>query len=290
MHCMFRIPSCVALLALCQCQTDRADELTGLTQAQAPYEPGGTVGSPPQDPCRANGICDWYQCGEDDPDCEEAPSIDTSDTADEGQFTQGTVASLTLGSWAFEGEVYLTPISGFASDDAFTLGTPTSGRRAVYSLLLRERSDEPCHAAIGIEDLEDETIDVVPVLNLCGGEPPTSSTLPGSYLDVNAGGADDHDFLSGVSVCMNRDDDKVKGLSVVGKRLTSAGDVLFLNADDDPPHRANCHTWMSFVECPHEQVATAVELHFRDGNRQSLTGVALHCRTPVWTPRPQVTL
>jgi hypothetical protein len=175
------------------------------------------------------------------------------------------------------GPVTLTAVSGVPGS-VYTLGTPTSSVNAVYALLSRERSDDPCHFAIGTENVNTATLDSAPTENLCGPNGPTSSTLHADYLDVNAGGLGDHDFVSGVIVCMNSGDDKVKGISVVGKRVASNGTLTPLPVDGSAP-RANCHHWDSWVQCPAGQIATAVDAHFASGNTpRELTGIALHCR------------
>jgi hypothetical protein len=149
----------------------------------------------------------------------------------------------------------------------------------VYALLSRERSDDPCHFAIGTENLNNAGSDAAPIQNLCGASGPTSSTLHADYLDIDAGGADDHIFVRGVIVCMNSNRTKVKGISVVGRKLTSSGTLVTLTGSEGGT-RTNCAGWESWQLCPSGQIATAVDAHFAAGNTpRDLTGIALHCRT-----------
>lgn len=249
-------------LLLLACQTDVA-ELEGLRQGVGPQDPGG---DPPS--CGEDGICRVNEC-DDDPDCDEPEPIDTPPVV-----------------WTLSGAVHHTAVSGEVGTDVYTFGTPTDVTRAVYTLLSREKANDPCFFAIGTENVNDESIDLAPELNLCGTSP-TSSTLHADYLDVDAGGSSDHAFISGVTVCMNSAEDKVKGISVSGRKLLSNGALIAASTEGSSP-RPNCDGWKSWVTCPLGQIATAVDAHFQPDNvpwggptppPRSLTGIALHCKT-----------
>lgn len=253
--------SCCALFLLA-CETDDS-EIDGLRQAVGPQDPGG---DPPS--CGEDGICRINEC-DDDPDCDEPVASESPPAV-----------------WALSGVVHHTAVSGELGTDVFTFGTPTDATRGVYALLSRERANDPCFFAIGTEHINNEASDLAPELNLCGATP-TSSTLHADYLDVNAGGSDDHTFISGVTVCMNAAGDKVKGVTVSGRKLSTSGAVIGASNVGSSP-RPNCDGWRSWASCPLGQIATAVDAHFQPDNvpwggpvppPRSLTGIALHCRT-----------
>ena len=200
-----------------------------------------------------------------------------ADPAEEAALQQEALSSVT---WSLTGSVTPTTVTGVSGSDVHTLGDPDSTQTAIYAVLSRERSDEPCYVAVGAENLNDETIDSVPVKDHCGEKGPKSSTLHADFLDVNAGGADDHIFIRGVNVCLNRGNDKVKGISVVGLKLKSDGTTSTVSAVSDD--RTNCHHWSGLVTCPTGQIATAVKTYFAAGNEpKDLTGLSLECREVV---------
>jgi hypothetical protein len=253
--------SCFALV-LFACATDDV-ELKGVEQAVGPQDPDG---DPPS--CGEDGICRINEC-DDDPDCDLPEPSNTPPAV-----------------WSLSGPVHRTAVSGELGTDVFTLGTPTDATRGVYALLSRERSNDPCHFAIGVESVNDERSDSAPELNLCGATP-TSSTLHADYLDVTAGGSYDHSFVSGVTVCMNALGDKVKGISVSGRKLLSNGALIAASTVGSSP-RPNCDSWSAWATCPSGQIVTAIDAHFQPDNGptggpfpppRSLSGIALHCRT-----------
>lgn len=197
--------------------------------------------------------------------------------ADEPSEAAEASQALTSTTWGLTGSVTRTAVSGF-SGTVYTLGTPSSTTKAAYAVLSNEHNNHPCFVAIGTEDLNDETIDSAPDKDLCGSSN-LSSTMHADYLDINAGGTDDHIFISGISVCMNSAGDRVKGISVVGKRLDAAAGAL-VSVSQVWDSRTNCQHWESWVQCPSGQIATAVDAHFGPGGTpRDLIGLALQCRT-----------
>src|SRR5688572_12576738 len=260
MRFITRLSVCVALFPFIQCSGQAFDgEHEGdLALATGPYDPDG---GPPD--CGEDGICRINECNSD-PDCDLPEAPDLPDPA---------VYSLT-------GAVTVTAVSGFVGSDVHTLGNQNSTQWAVYAILSRERSNDPCYVAIGIEDINDESNDTAPLIDHCGSNGPTSSYLHADYLDTDAGGSDDHTFIRGVQVCMDSNNDKVKGISVVGTKLTSTGSLVSMAAI--PDDRTNCHHWDSLVVCPAGQVATAVDVHFATGSEpKEVVGLALRCRAVV---------
>jgi hypothetical protein len=254
MGSLLRLSTCVGMLLLAHCASS-VTEMGETSQALASNQNGDDAN------CGSDGFCNISQCT-NDPDCS-------------GTANHSSGHSVT---WSLTGSTTPTDISGFAGSDIFHLGDADSTTHGVYALLSRERSDDPCFFAIGTEDLNDATRDTAPEVDRCGEKGPKSDYLHADYLDVDAGGSGDHNFVSGVSVCMNSAGDKVKGIDVVGKQLTSSGTLVGLAMFGSPP-RIHCSEWESWVQCPTGQIATAVDAHFSGGNTfESLTGIALQCR------------
>jgi hypothetical protein len=248
--------SMVALVVPCiQCQAEVGDpELASepsLTQAVLADPDGETPD------CGEDGVCRLSVC-DDDPDCPDVPE-------------QQAV------TWRLTGDVTVTPFSGVSSSDEHVFGDEGSANTAVYAVLSRERSDEPCHLAIGTEDLNDASDDAVPTVNHCGSGGPTSSTIHADFLDVSAGGVDDHVFIAQVMVCMNGAGTKVKGLDAVGIRLNEDGTTTVMGRPQDD--RPNCSYWSGGASCPAGQIATAVNAYFSGSEPKDLTGITLSCRS-----------
>jgi hypothetical protein len=228
----------------------------------------GPVGPDGEFDCSKDGICRVNECrATPDPDC-ELP------TGSSGNTNPPATLGLT-------GQPSATGISGFAGSK-FTRGSANSTDMAVYAILSRERSNKPCYVAVGAENVNNAALDSTPTpeIDLCGPKGPTSSTLHADYLDTNAGGSNDKVFVSGVRVCMDRGDDRVKGIHVHGKRLTTSGTLVDFSPDAQDS-RTNCHQdhWQRWADCPTDQIATAVDLHFGGGNTpRSLIGIGLQCR------------
>jgi hypothetical protein len=261
MNYVFQTSTCALLLLLTHCRSSFVEMDTSATTQQSLAT--STSDDPPD--CSADGICRITQC-DNDPDCSDLSDGDHNDHP------------APAATWALTGSISHTSISGFAGTEVHTLGVANSDVNAVYALLSRERSDDPCYFAIGTENVNNAALDAAPIVDLCGSNGPTSSYLHADYLDIDAAGSGDHNFISGVVVCMNRNDDKVKGISVVGKKLMSDGTLVSLSVLGSPP-RPNCDGWESWSQCPAGQIATAVDAHFATGNTfRSLTGIALQCR------------
>jgi hypothetical protein len=251
---------CAALFPFIQCSGETLDaEHEGeLRLATGPYDPDDF---PPD--CGEDGICRINECT-NDPDCDLPDPPDPPDPV----------------TYSLTGSVTVTAVSGFVGADVHTLGSENSTQRAVYAILSLERNNDPCYVAIGTEDVNNESIDTAPLIDHCGSSGPTSSYLHADYLDTDAGGSDDHVFIKGVEVCLNGNDDKVKGIRVEGTKLTSTGSLISMGAITDD--RTNCDHWAGIVRCPTGQVATAVDVHFAAGTEpKELIGLALRCRAVV---------
>jgi len=188
-----------------------------------------------------------------------------------------TVSAQSVAAVALTGEPSSTGISGFPGSK-FTLGDADSGSRALVGVLSRERSDNPCEVSVGWEDVNQSSANDAITKALCGSKGATSSTMGGTY--ANTGGTANRVFVSGVQVCMNKDDDRVKGIHLRGKRITDTGTLTDFGPDQQDS-RSNCHQdhWKRWVNCPEGQIATAAIIHFDAGNTpRSWTGIGLQCR------------
>lgn len=194
-------------------------------------------------------------------------------------------------------------ISGFRGT-SFELGIPDSesvDEYAVVGLTSEERKDHPCYVSVKTENLNDPSkkLDLQKVL--CDGKD-RSKRIEASYLDSSY---DKRSFVTGVSVCMNNDNTRVKGLQVRGVTITDdgrigpvegtiqgqvSGGLKHIAPKEPKSERPNCNNWRRWAVCPgSNQVATAVVLHFEAGKEpRSLTGIGLQCRTLESTEPPVV--
>ena len=187
--------------------------------------------------------------------------------------------SVALAAAAVEltGEPAPSGLSGYPGSK-FTLGDPDSTSRALVGVVSRERSDDPCFVAVGWEDVNQSSSNDASEKNLCGGNGPNSGTMGATY--ANTGGTANRVFITGAQVCMDRGDDKIKGIHLRGQRITDAGTLEDFGPDEQDA-RTNCHQdhWKRWVNCPAGQIATAAIIHFGAGNTpRSWTGIELRCR------------
>lgn len=189
------------------------------------------------------------------------------------------------------GSVTPTGISGFGGTP-FTVGHPES-TQAVYGVWSVERNDKPCYVGALTEDINNSKDITGEIKSLCGNNP-TSNEMKVQFGGIKFA---EHTFVRALRVCMNRDNTRVKGLQVRGRKIDENGNVsdlparypdsssssgltplVDLNAPSD--QRPNCDGWKKWVECPKNQIATAITAHFSAGsNPRSVTGIALQCRT-----------
>lgn len=189
-----------------------------------------------------------------------------------------------------------TVLSGFKGTP-FTLGAAGSSTHALYGITNWEQSDDPCKVTVRTESIMSSQQEEAETKTLCDGR------TPGDEIKVafeDTGPAGSRAFITGVRVCMNNDQTKVKGINIRGKKLTNAGDLVELeditcmvkvgnseqriSCPNAPSvERPNCDDndgWKKWAECPNGSVATAAVVHFDAGSEpRSLTGIALKCRS-----------
>lgn len=198
---------------------------------------------------------------------------------------------------SFEGEVETTDLSGFKGTP-FTLGDSGSSTQAVFSVSNWEASDEPCKTTIGTEDLNNANNDRSFSKALC------NSRSPGDEIKLSfedAGPAGSRAFITGIRVCMNNDQSKVKGLDIRGMKITDAGALVVpgrvfpCGEATSPNYSATTYCeqprfvtrpnadqnggWKKWSACSQGSLATAVVIHYAGGSEpRSLTGIELKCR------------
>ena len=186
-------------------------------------------------------------------------------------------------------------------------------KHAVYGISSEERRDNPCTFWIGTESINDSNRTTGGIKNLCGGTP-HSRAIKAQYRDDMYFGR--RVFVTGIRVCTNKKETRVKGFQLRGKEIQDDGrlaDLIYpppsgptrfysvtagtwdfdtrkdyVNDSDFPAdYRNNCKEWHKWAECPYpNQVATGVIAHFEAGKEpRSLTGVAVQCR---YVSRPYV--
>jgi len=185
-------------------------------------------------------------------------------------------------------------ISGFQGTD-FVVGVPDSSTNddyAVFGLSSEEQRDHPCYVTVRTENVNDSSGKQDLKKELCSGKE-KSREMVAAFTD-NAYGK--RSFVTGVRVCMNGDNTRVKGIQIRGGTITDElrlgklergaqdqkfGNISHLNPEEPKDDRPNCNNnWKRWALCPRDnQIATAVVLHFEAGKEpRSLTGIGLQCR------------
>jgi hypothetical protein len=195
-------------------------------------------------------------------------------------------------------------ISGYAGTP-FTLEVDDE-TQAMYAISSAERRDNPCTLWIGTESVNDPARSTGRFENRCG-DTPGSRTMKAAFRDDMDFGP--RVFVTGIRVCTNNKETRVKGFQLRGKaigedgRLSALayppGPVTFrlaggswdlserdehVNDSKNPAdYRNNCKEWHAWAECPEpNQVATGLIGHFEAGKEpRSLTGVRLLCESIV---------
>jgi len=186
-------------------------------------------------------------------------------------------------------------------------------KHAVYGISSQERRDNPCTFWIGTESINNSNRATGDIKNLCG-RVPNSDAIKVQYRDNMDFGR--RVFVTGIRVCTNKRETRVKGFQLRGKQIQDDGQLAdliyaspngptryyllsgenwgfsqseeYVNYSDFPADfRNHCRKWHKWAECPYpNQVATGVIAHFEAGKApRSLTGVAVQCR---YVSRPYV--
>jgi hypothetical protein len=176
------------------------------------------------------------------------------------------------------GTVHTTARSGHAGVQ-FTLGTSTSDTYALWGLSGKEHSDDPCWVHIKTENVNDINDQIGHTEDLCGAAGGNDgSLLVADFANTDFTGP--RAFVSGVEVCMNSDDSKVKGWILHGRQINANGTLTDLANTALGGPRANCsEPWKQRVDCPAGELATAAVLEFDSTSEpRAWLGISLKCR------------
>ncbi len=182
-------------------------------------------------------------------------------------------------------------VSGFPGA-SFIVGVPDASGNddyAVFGLASEEQRDHPCYVKVYSENINDWSGQQELSKQLCDGSP-SSKQIVAAYENPLY---DKRSFVTGLRVCMNKQNDRVKGIQIRGQTISDLGAAYEVfpgdRGKDGQAHpkepkdvRPNCDdNWKRWSNCPKDnQIATAVVLHFEAGNKpRSLIGIGLHCRT-----------
>ena len=153
-------------------------------------------------------------------------------------FASATLAASPV-KVELSGNVHTTPRTGYKGA-TFTLGDPKSSDFALWGLYSKERSDDPCWVQVNNESVNNTSTKSGAVKGLCGPKgPKDSSLLSADFADGDFTG--ERAFATGVKVCMNRAETKVKGWVLYGKKITDSGTLVDLTTHALAGPRAHCH-------------------------------------------------
>jgi hypothetical protein len=181
------------------------------------------------------------------------------------------------------GPVHSTGISGNGGW-FHVLGNPLDDDFALWGLWSKERTNEPCWVQVNTESINFALAKGVVAKDLCGAAAPNEpSLLTADFADHDFTG--ERAFVSGVQVCMNQDDTRVKGWRLYGKTISASGQLVDIANYALAGPRANCSAWQAQAHCPAGELATAAEVHFDNSSEpRSWIGISLRCRAVTVVP------
>lgn len=185
----------------------------------------------------------------------------------------GSSVSRSTFEYALEGEEFITSRSGSSGGAEVRIALP--GGRAVKTVTVNERSDKPCWVLVWGRHVNEISNTEVAYHSDCDGSTGQND------MEVGWPSAESLVFISGVSVCLNRDRDRIKGLAVVGALLEEDGST---GRPEMQPRESlnNCDEWQSWASCPADHVATGIIAAYSTGDRpRSIRGIKLICRRVV---------
>ena len=156
----------------------------------------------------------------------------------------GTPAQVEL-----TGDVHTTARTGYAGK-TFPLGTADSKDHALWGLVPGKRmwfSNVPCWVQVAHKSVNDDKVTGKDTKSLCG-----SKNLPSEAMGADFALHRFHrptKFVSGISVCLNGDGDKIKGYTLRGRKINESGALEDLTLKAAGPELANCKEWKPGVDC-----------------------------------------
>lgn len=176
------------------------------------------------------------------------------------------------GEFVFDGKPAPTDISGVGGNEYLM---QLDGPKALKTLQWDETRDHPCHVSVWGRNLNSMALEQSAQYHACGSGAPLIAT--DNALTVGFPKAESEAYIAGVSVCLNSDGDRVKGVKVRGR--VPGADGKLVDAPGEPHDEyANCKTWKRWVECPEGSLASGVLLQVAKGKEpKNLTGLRLMC-------------
>lgn len=220
---------------------------------------------------------------------------------DAGLPIEGSTESLIVNDPTFTGW------SGNGGSRTFVMSRATTRNDAMVGFTMGERSDDPCYLDAIFDDLDGGA----------SANPARFDKCVGSERSLKTARLKDGYFATGIQVCLNRGEDKVKGIRLFGRKdrclrdpdasfdvterqCTSfqQGGVEYSLCSDvtrtvscqssygtttASRERTNCRDWQAAQHCPEGTVANMLTLHERDGggSREMFDGIKLTCN-PVY--------
>ena len=120
---------------------------------------------------------------------------------------------------------------------------------------------------------------------MCGSKNLPSEAMGADFAPTDFTGP--RAFVSGISICLNGDGDKIKGYTLRGRKINESGVLEDLTLKAAGPELANCKEWQPGVDCQPGEIATAAEIDYGPGDEpRSWIGIALKCRAVKARPTP----
>jgi len=166
----------------------------------------------------------------------------------------------------------------------------TARRRLPYWIETRENYDKPCTVYVHARDVSSAATDAPYVVeyDFCeGGLLPRINpitTISRALRNPNAG---DFQPMTGIEVCNNGINNRVKGIRARVRGITMPGGRYEPSYNTVTfEERTNCVSWKGMAHCSANTFAIGLRLHFRDGDlgspRDFLSGLELICADVRW--------
>lgn len=172
----------------------------------------------------------------------------------------------------YQGPATPTEVSGVSGTE-HTL--ELNGPKALKTIEWNEHKDNPCWVKVWGRNLNNPGLDQSEDYGACGSS--FNPVTTGKPLVVGFPQVESEAYIGGVSVCMNNDGTRVKGIRVRG-RVPGADGRLTDTPNEPQQHRPNCKEWKAWRNCPEGRLASGVTLQIDKGKEpKSLTGLRLLC-------------
>ncbi|OWU83967.1 hypothetical protein ATO6_16300 [Oceanicola sp. 22II-s10i] len=164
-------------------------------------------------------------------------------------------------------------------------------RYGMTGIQMREHQDDPIYIQIFAERLC-ATVEDGP----CPGRGSREFTLRAGVSGNFASSKDvfvaEGHFVTGISVCMNRREDKIKGIRLIARPINPDGTIdNSTNPYVDSFARPNCATnhWSNQVDCPANNVVVGLRaVYSHDSGAKGIQPVCAQINRPMGASRPGI--